>query len=330
VAERLLTSGIACHFASGSQYAAQPVATAYGVLKAGAIGRVDCTVLGPDDIPTTRALADTRDLIEYLKDAYLRGDTNKFREETIAPRGDQSFDPYILPRGVLLGFYLRVLARTIGNDPSGNLGRQLSKDLNAFVPAALVKPDRRPAGSTGSSYMEDVVVGISELVKATPVIDVVAWVPLWGWAANVDAQLRTRIYAMQAIEKIVSRGTIPVTQAMLAQADKLRESFESRARVAPPDRIFQHSTETTKREHALATAQANSTVATAAEKLAEKGFDTSSLTPLPIPAAPIPWVPLLAVGVGSVGIIIVALLVRGRSKSTGPRPIRRLPRRRGR
>lgn len=317
MADRILTNRIACRFVPTTTASAL-VASAYGVLPGGVIARQDCLVKDPADIPYTRTLADSRALIDTLRRAYLQNDSSLFREEKITPYGDQGGEPQMVPHGLLLGFYLRVLAKTIAADPGGLLGKALARDLGPLIVPILTRPDRRPPGSRGQ-YMEESVIGVAELAKATGAFDVVAWPLLWGWASNRQAQPRTRVFAMQTIEAIINRGTIPPSPKMLAMVEELQRS------VSDWETMWPTYSDEDKRERALTVAQANSTIATAATKLAEKGFDTSDLMPVSVPPTPsrVPWVPILGVGVGSVGLVILALAVRSRSRRPKPALTRR-------
>lgn len=309
--ERSVTASLGCRLVPSSA----PVATSYRYREdCACIVRVhgdtiDCTVRSSDDVPITRSLADTRALIEAVDDV--------LRDKSFD--GDSRFQALTNARLQMAGFYLQSLARTLAADSTGNLARGLSKELTSLVPNALAKPY---VWTRYRQNAETLVAGAAAIVRATRVADYAAWPQLWAWSADGRSRPQTRFATLQALEAILDRGTVAVTAQTASFLEKIADELSVWETLWPTYSAEERSM------RATVVAQANSTIATAVRKLADKGIDVE-IAPISVPAAGprVPWVPLLGAGAGAVGIVIVAVLARDHGRKPRKRPS---PRRRSR
>lgn len=189
--------------------------------------------------------------------------------------------------------------------------------LTYTTQALLLKIFADPAGSRTGSKATEVIAAAADVVRActTPVFDAATWLPLWGWAIggpDGGASLRTRSFAMKALEAILRRGTLSAAQIRSANtlATVLNNVVASgTAGVSAAERALYRSEATAVLGEVQA---ALSRLEMAA--LTVPAADTSSLpTPPPASSKPWPtWVPI-AVGIGAVGLLLGgAILVNRR------------------
>lgn len=168
-----------------------------------------------------------------------------------------------------------------------------------------------PAGSRPGSRMTEVVMAATEVIRTskTSFFDAALWVPLWTWAVGGPAggaSVRTRSFAMKAIQAILARGTLLPGQIRAADslAAVLNNIVQTGARMVP------------EAERELYRAEAAATVGAAAQALV--AAEMAAAAGLPMPAAPtptsVPWAPI-ALSVGVVGLLIGGIVLVGRRRT---------------
>lgn len=165
--------------------------------------------------------------------------------------------------------------------------------------------------SAGRAYGKDdsVVAAATEIVDATPIFDRALWLPLWGWALGgpaASAAIRTRVFAMKALQSILRRGGL--FPAEVRAADPMAEVLRQLVTARVPN------VATNERELYLAEAQALVGAiagANAAAAMTEANTPIPGVAPGGSQPGQIPvWMPI----VGAVAAVagLVALAVRRR------------------
>lgn len=173
--------------------------------------------------------------------------------------------------------------------------------LSYAVQTLLLKVLEDPTGSRPGSRMTEVPAAAAEVVRTskTSFFDAALWVPLWTWAVGGPAggaSVRTRVFAMKAIQAILARGTLLPGQIRAADslAAVLNNIVQTGAQAVPAgEREFYRS-------------EASATVGAAAQALVAAEMAAAAGLPMPGPTASVsaaPWVPI-ALGVGAVGLLI--------------------------
>jgi hypothetical protein len=163
----------------------------------------------------------------------------------------------------------------------------------------------------GDRNAEGLVVGLSQVVLGSTVIDATAWPMLWVWAnggPTGKGSPRTRVFAMKALQALIARRRGIVTPAVLSQVEALQRTIDEW------DRLWPTFGESDVQERALFVAEANSLVAATATELAQQGVDISELHPAAPPprGEPFPYIPVLGAGVAAVLAIAAAIGIRDR------------------
>jgi hypothetical protein len=182
-----------------------------------------------------------------------------------------------------------------------------SKGFTALNPLSyaaqtlLLKVLEDPTGSRPGSRMTEVSAAAAEVVRVskTSFFDATLWVPLWTWAVGGpagSASVRTRVFAMKAIQAILARGTLLPGQIRAADslAAVLNNIVQTGAPAVPAN------------ERDLYRSEASATVGAAAQALVAAEMAAAAGLPMPGPTASVsaaPWVPI-ALGVGAVGLLI--------------------------
>jgi hypothetical protein len=186
----------------------------------------------------------------------------------------------------------------------------------AAVPAvgpvsyALLRIFGDPSGSRAPSFRQydtEVVAAATDVVREskTPVFDGATWIPLWGWAlggAQGQASVRTRVFAMKAIQAILRRRALLPGQIRAADsmAAVLRQLVEARAPTIPVA------------ERDLFLSEAAATVGAVAQAQIE--VEGGGWTPPP-PAAPAWLLPSLAAGAGLLVVGGAVVIARARARA---------------
>lgn len=189
--------------------------------------------------------------------------------------------------------------------------------LSYAAQALLLKILEDPAGSRVGARMTEVVAAAAEVVRKskTSFFDAALWVPLWSWAVGGPAggaSVRTRVFAMKAIQSILARGTLLPGQIRAADslAAVLLHTVQTGASTVPAN------------ERDLYRAEASATVGAAAQALVAAEMAVSAGLPMPDstvppPGTPVPWTSI-ALGAGAVGLVVggIVLVSRRRQAAT--------------
>lgn len=167
--------------------------------------------------------------------------------------------------------------------------------------------------SAGRAYGKDdsVVAAATGIIDAVPTFDRAVWLPLWGWALGgpaAKATVRTRVFAMKALQTILRRGGLFPAEVRAADpmAEVLRQLVVARAPSVPAN----------EREFYLAEAQALVGAIAAANAAAALAETQAPGTPIPPvdasgvkpPPTMIPtWVPIAGAVAAAIGAVAVAL-----------------------